>query len=116
MSKYRNRRKLNRDVAPEEQIYGVIYEVAKKMPCCLARHPKHKCQGDVTGHHMKSVGSGGVDFMNVVPVCWALHQLVHGMDNMTQERVEVFFEIDFGEIAKDVTLRVIGGHKDDLDF
>ncbi len=60
------------------EVYGDYHRHAAAAYECVAhRHPKHVCVGDCTGHHLKSVKSGGKDFGNVVTVCAQLHAELH---------------------------------------
>lgn len=58
-------------------VYGPYHQWIKEQPCWLHNHPDHECLGVVTGHHLKTVGSGGVDWRNEIPACVRLHDQVH---------------------------------------
>lgn len=61
--------------ATEDQVYGSFHRWVKTHPCAIAG--EHECIGPVDGHHLKSVGSGGVDAGNCVPLCRAAHTEIH---------------------------------------
>ena len=99
--------------ATGDEVYGPLFEACKRLPCILGGHPDHQCWGPVTGHHVKRVGAGGVDWENVVPMCRHLHALCHGQSWGTTERdVERRFQIDLGHVATWITHQIRGTPED----
>lgn len=81
-------------------VYGPHHEWMKGRPCVLTG--LHRCMGPVTGHHLKSVGSGGEDRNNQVPVCEAAHREFH--DRPLSEMCDRY-GWDFRSIACEYTAR-----------
>lgn len=68
------------------------------MPCLRRmRDPDHRCVGAVVGHHVKSVGAGGKDYANEVPLCAGSHFTLH---TMGQDAACRAWQIDFGAEAE----------------
>lgn len=59
------------------EIYGPYHEWVKTLPCLCKDNISTKCGGPVDAHHVKSVGAGGKDYANQVPLCRLHHQLLH---------------------------------------
>lgn len=106
--------------APEaltEQVYGWIWREVSRLPCVAKDHPDHSCGPPGPGHHVKSVGSGGRDFMNVIPCCYPLHLMCHGaIWGWSQRRVEKAFQLDLQEEARRATEVVLSLREEDLDL
>jgi len=66
-------RKARREATGE--VYGPYHKSMASLPCAVLKIGE--CYGDVAGHHLKSVGAGGKDEANVVPLCWWHHREVH---------------------------------------
>lgn len=58
-------------------VYGPYHAWVGTLDCLLRKHPGHRCGGRVTGHHLRSVGAGGTDVGNEVPLCGRAHREVH---------------------------------------
>jgi len=58
--------------------YGAYHRWIKGKNCevVVIGNRQSDCEGKVTGHHMKTVGSGGRDFGNEVPLCNRHHKLI----------------------------------------
>jgi len=54
-------------------VYGWFHIWVRRFPCMIGVY----CQGDVVGHHVKSVGAGGQDLGNECPLCAAHHREIH---------------------------------------
>lgn len=65
-----NRKRMKKR-ADEGLVYGPYHDWIGKQACILAS--LHSCGRVVVGHHLKSVGSGGVDRGNEVPMCTQAH-------------------------------------------
>lgn len=61
----------------DPSVYGPYHEWMAGLPCLLRDHPEHRCAGRVAGHHVRSVGAGGKDLGNEVPLCERAHREVH---------------------------------------
>lgn len=61
----------------EDRVYGSYHRYVTTLSCWVAEHSpsRHVCEvGDpIDGHHVISVGAGGEDAANVVPLCRRLH-------------------------------------------
>ena len=55
------------------------------------------CNGLADGHHLRTIGAGGKDYGNEVPLCRAAHTEVH-TSGLT--RFEAKYGIDLGNIAE----------------
>ena len=108
--------------APESlrrEIYGWIWREVSRLPCVARDHPAHSCGPPGPAHHVKTVGAGGRDWMNVVPLCYALHMMCHGaVWGWSQLRVEKEFQLDLEEEARKATEWVLthGWGEEDLAF
>ena len=60
----------------DDKVYGSYFEHVKTFPCAVMGEGV-ECFGEVTGHHLKSVGSGGQDAGNLVPLCEGHHTEIH---------------------------------------
>ena len=58
-----------------EAVYGPYHTWVKGLAC----HVAISCEGPVDGHHLKSVGAGGQDHGNEVPLCRLHHRQIHQM-------------------------------------
>lgn len=87
-----------------ETVYGTIFEACRNLPCILAGRAGHRCVGSVTGHHVRSVGAGGQDRENCVPVCVSAHAMCHGQIwGWSASRVESEFGLSLSGSAVAVT-------------
>ena len=94
MPKVNEARRARREA--EGRVYSEHHEWIATQPCVLAGLQGHKCMGIVVGHHLKTVGSGGEDRNNQVPVCESAHSLFH--DKPLSEVCRQFHK-DFKSIA-----------------
>jgi hypothetical protein len=60
----------------DDKVYGSYFRYVKDFPCAVQGEGV-ECFGEVTGHHLKSVGSGGQDAGNLVPLCAGHHTEIH---------------------------------------
>lgn len=67
----RERQQRRREVG---EVYGAYHAWIRAHRCILADHPQHRCVGPVEGAHVRSVGAGGKDVGNEVPLCVAAHR------------------------------------------
>ena len=69
-------------------VYGGYYYWLGNFRCCIC--------GDMGGppHHIRSVGAGGKDDANIIPICYKHHQEVH--------RGKQTFERKYGVVLKDL--------------
>lgn len=58
------------------EVYGPYFGYVSKLPCMLIGN-FHHCRGLNTAHHLKSVGAGGHDEQNLVPICQGGHAELH---------------------------------------
>ena len=90
----------------EGLVYGPLHEWTKRQPCILAsENVIHHCEsypgrGFIESHHVKSVGAGGEDYNNTLPVCAAGHDEFHrrGLTGMCET-----YRRDWHSIACEVT-------------
>lgn len=75
-------------------VYGEYYEWVKGFDICAVSDDR--CLGGLTGHHVKTVGAGGKDYGNVVPLCTRHHTAVHTIGRISFERQ---FGVDLHAIA-----------------
>ena len=72
------------------EVYGPGYVWMTRQPCILRGHPDHRCAWaryrNLEAHHVKSVGAGGGDAENIVPVCHLAHDALHSRGPETFER------------------------------
>lgn len=78
------------------EVYGAFHRWLSTLPCILMDAPGHECLGTVTGHHVKSVGAGGKDWANEVPVCADAHAELH---HAGRETFETRYGLDLSLIA-----------------
>ena len=99
MKKENRRRKKGRK--DEGAVYGEYHDWIATHPCIL--RALHSCEGVVVGHHLKSVGSGGEDAGNEVPMCEAAHtkgpHAIHG-PNSGPRTFEKYWGVDLEALAK----------------
>lgn len=81
-------------------VYGRYHEWVGHLPCILAGIDGHACRSYrdgqlVKGHHVKSVGAGGKDRGNEVPMCFTAHIEVH----RGQKTFEEQHQIDLQSVA-----------------
>ena len=70
-----------------DEVYGDFHRWIKTQPCVFGYvDAVHDCAGPVTGHHIKSVGAGGKDYANEVPVCDRAHNVIHTHGISARER------------------------------
>lgn len=62
--------------AADDRVYGSYHRWVKQHPCAV-KGEGSPCFGDVDGHHIRSVGAGGVDANNTVPLCRGHHTEWH---------------------------------------
>lgn len=63
--------------AEDGRVYGAYHRYVSTLPCIVAQRGGDGCSGRVEGHHVKSVGAGGEDECNEVPVCVRHHNQIH---------------------------------------
>lgn len=72
------------------EVYGPGYLWMTRQPCILRSRPDHRCawsqDRQPEAHHVKSVGAGGRDAEDTVPVCHVAHDALHSMGPETFER------------------------------
>lgn len=72
--------------------YGPEWERISRMRCLIC----HRRSGPA--HHVKTVGTGGLDKGNLVPLCVDHHEEVHrGRDTFARK-----YDIDLEQIAKEL--------------
>jgi hypothetical protein len=93
----------------EGLVYGELHEWTKRQACILEDHPEHVCQffsdrRAIESHHVRSVGSGGQDENNTLPVDPGLHDSFHrlGLTRMCERH-----GLDFRSLACEVTARYV---------
>lgn len=103
MNKVNQRRRAKRE--SDGLVYGDLHEWTKRQPCILADHPDHACafypdRKNVESHHVKSIGSGGKDENNTVPLCPRGHDEAHclGLTRLCEK-----YHRDFRSLACEVT-------------
>lgn len=62
--------------AAEDVVYGSFFRYVRTLPCAVMGEGS-PCIGAVDGHHMRSVGAGGQDAANTVPLCRGHHSEWH---------------------------------------
>lgn len=60
----------------DDRVYGSYFRYVKGFPCAV-EGDRDECLGEITGHHLKSVGSGGQDAGNLAPLCAKHHTAIH---------------------------------------
>lgn len=106
MNKVNAKRRAQRE--SEGLVYGPHHDYMRTLGCVLADvdHGHHcvftKEQPNVVGHHLKSVGSGGEDRNNQVPVCGAGHIEFHGYGIFAMCDM---YGVDFRSLACEYTER-----------
>lgn len=81
--------------AAEGKVYGSYHRWIGTFPCAVGRD----CFGAVKGHHLKTVGSGGEDVANEVPLCIKHHSAAHGLTLADFERI---YGVDLETVARDL--------------
>lgn len=81
--------------------YGPYHQWITSHPCILSVFPDHTCMRYpdgkwVKGHHVVSVGAGGRDWENEVPVC----MLAHALCETTWSKVEKKYGISLRDVAR----------------
>jgi len=61
--------------------YGEYHSWIKTLNCLLVH--RGECFGAVTGHHVKSIGAGGHDECNEIPLCMKHHTDIHTLGRKT---------------------------------
>ena len=81
-------------------VYGEHHRHVATLPCVLQGLPGHHCWGDVCGHHLKTVATGGEDRRNQVPVCTSAHAEFHArpLSEMCER-----YRRDFRSLACEIT-------------
>lgn len=65
----------------EGKVYGPYHRWISDHHGCAVFSPGD-CYGDVAGHHLKTVGAGGEDAGNEIPLCAKHHTEIHaGLDD-----------------------------------
>ena len=102
MNKVNESRRARREEA--DLVYGTHHEWIGTLPCVLAGLQGHVCEWydgiPTVGHHLKSVGSGGEDRRNQIPVCGKAHAEFHAEPLSTVCRR---WHRDFRSIACELT-------------
>jgi hypothetical protein len=76
----RKRGRVKARQAKEGKVYGPHHQHVKALArCVMAGIAGHVCGGEWDSHHVKTVGSGGKDAGNVVPMCRDAHREVHAL-------------------------------------
>lgn len=84
-------------------VYGPYHDFVGTLPCLLRTNVIHMCRGTVRGHHIVSVGAGGVDEGNEVPLCDAGHTLsMKSVHALGRESFEAYWKIRLEEEARRV--------------
>ena len=79
-------------------VYGPYHRWIASKPCTLWLLGKsHACNVRVDGHHLRTIGAGGKDYGNEVPLCLFAHAEVH---TSGRTRFEAKYGIDLGNIAE----------------
>lgn len=100
----RNRR------SDEDLVKGSHHRAIMTFPCALADDPqKMPCasytgRAPIEGHHLKTVGSGGQDRDNEIPVCNAHHDECHRAGDISSQCER--FKRDLRSLACEYTKRV----------
>lgn len=79
------RQRMRTDPDGHQHTYGDYHRFVSKQPCLLRRVRRHHCIGEVSGHHIRTVGAGGRDYEQEVPLC-AMAHLSH--DHLGRETFE----------------------------
>lgn len=98
----------------EGLVYGWYHREVKRRQCIGWGHPHHACEvmgprRNIEGHHVTSVGAGGKDRGNEVPVCPKLHDQVEGkVWGWSRSRVEKMLGVGLREIAREIEDDICG--------
>ena len=76
-------------------VYGPYHEWVSTLPCHLEW--TGDCLPPIKGHHIQSVGAGGKDASNEVPLCIRHHAMVHAKGDKTFERR---WAVDLAQLAR----------------
>lgn len=90
----------------DPEVYGPYHDWVGTLDCLIGERPDHRCAGRVTGHHVRSVGAGGKDRGNEVPLCERAHREVH---RVGRETFEGRYGIDLRRWARKLAARVPPG-------
>lgn len=97
-------RKVNRERqarrAREDRVYGSYHRWIGTWPCLLANA---SCWGTVAGHHVRSVGAGGEDYANEIPLCTFHHGVIEAKGRLT---FEARYGLDLEAVARGMARRV----------
>lgn len=74
----------------KDEVYGSYHWKIESLFCILSFDTRHECRSfpgrkPIEGHHVKSVGSGGKDRGNEVPLCPLAHDEVEQIGRKTFE-------------------------------
>ena len=69
-------RKRKKKRAAEDRVYGSFFRYVCTLNCAVEGEGD-LCFGPITGHHLKTVGSGGEDAANTTPLCYRHHRMIH---------------------------------------
>lgn len=82
-------------------VYGPYHRFTASLPCWVRRSSPlaHTCRRIdysrplVEGHHDRTVGAGGVDYDNEIPLCQQMHYAIHQLGKpLFEERFQVSVE------------------------
>ena len=77
------------------KVYGPYHRWIKGFPCVIGVG----CFGDEAGHHIRTVGAGGEDHGNEVPLCVRHHYMVHQQGRL---RLSAGYGVDIVAVAKEL--------------
>lgn len=77
VSEGRSKRRI--DDEGRKVVYGPIFEAVSKLPCMICSNPEGPA------HHVTTVGAGGKDKENLVPLCPKHHNEVHTIGTQSFE-------------------------------
>ncbi len=80
----------------EGLVYGPYHDWMAHFPCLI----NVGCYPQAVGHHVKTVGAGGQDFKNEVPLCVIHHGEVHRIGRKAFERK---YGLDLAAIAEQIS-------------
>jgi len=95
LRKYNRKRQAKRKAG--DRVKGSYFRWAKTKPCTFLFRGNHRCWGGMTAHHVRSVGAGGEDFENCLPVCEGMHSEIH---SSTKEEIWMRYQVDMRAEAK----------------
>ena len=85
-----------------EDVYSYYYDWVRRTQPCIV---DDDCLGPVAAHHVKTVGSGGVDARNLVAMCLKHHNQVHTVGRRTFART---YNLDLSSAAEELYRRYVG--------